>query len=322
MKRKNRLLSVALLAMFAWALGAGIATAEEKIFSNSLGMRFVLVPAGEFMMGSHESAKSVSANPAYADEPSKIEWFQRAHPMHRVTISQPFYLQETEVSVGQFRAFVSDSGYRTDAEREGWGWVIIYDKDEWVKKEGANWRTPGFPQGDNEPVVFISWNDAAAFVKWLNNRENTGRYALPTEAQWEYACRAGTETPFYWGQLPDGKMANFADGNYSSAYPNKENINHKNEDGFIHTAPAGSYPANPFGLYDMSGNAYEWCSDWYAEYSSEPVIDPRGPSEGKFRVLRGGSWFNTAVVMRSPFRYACIPGLRCSVTGFRIARTY
>jgi sulfatase modifying factor 1 len=314
------------VAMSTMACGpaTGQVRDDERILSNSIGIRFVLIPAGTFMMGSHEPAESVAANPVYSDAPGQVKWFQDEHPLHRVTISRPFYLQETEVTLGQFRRFVSDTGFRTESEKEGWGRARDGKKDHpgWVKKEGVNWQAPGFSQSDNEPVVYISRNDAEAFVKWLNNKENTDRYSLPTEAQWEYACRAGTETPYYWGMLPDGGKANFADGSYSRASPNDKYVNRNQEDGQVHTAPVARYPANPFGLYDMSGNAFEWCKDWFGEYSAAPVSDPRGPAEGKKGVLRGGAWNSSAMAVRSAGRSGFDPGNRDNFTGFRVARTY
>jgi formylglycine-generating enzyme required for sulfatase activity len=289
----------------ACGLRTGQTADDERILSNSIGMRFVLIPAGTFMMGSPEAAESVAANPAYSDAPGLVKWYQDEHPLHRVTISRPFYLQETEVTLAQFRRFVSATGFRTDSE-----------------KEGVNWQAPGFSQGDNEPVVYISRNDAEAFVAWLNKKEDTDRYSLPTEAQWEYACRAGTETPYYWGTLPDGGKANFADGSYSRAYPKHKGVNRSQEDGHVHTAPVARYPANPFGLYDMSGNAFEWCKDWFGEYSAAPARDPRGPAEGKRGVLRGGAWQTSAMAIRSAARASFDPGRRDNFTGFRVARTY
>ena len=298
---------------------AGLANAGGKEFINSLGMRFVLIPAGEFMMGGEESPESVANNPAYNDKPGNKESFQREHPRHKVTISKAFYLQKTEVTVDQFRRFTVDTGYRTDAEREGWGSVLDDKQVKWVKKGGVNWKSPGFLQAGNEPVTFISWNDAVAFIAWLNRKEG-GRYRLPTEAEWEYACRAGTDTPFYWGNRPSGRQANFADSAFAKAHPKFQYVNRGVTDGYVYTAPVGSFPPNAFGLYDMSGNVFEWCQDWFGDYSSGHAVDPQGPSVGESRVLRGGSWFNVAYDMRSARRLGNTPDYRCYSTGFRVAK--
>lgn len=294
---------------------------EKRLFINSIGMRLVLIPAGEFMMGSRELPENVAANLDYSASPGKKNWYQDEHPLHRVTITKPFYLQETEVTAAQFRRFTSETGYRTDSEREGWGWVKNYGKDKqgWIKKEGVNWQSPWFSQGDSEPVVYISRNDAEAFIAWLNKKENTDRYSLPTEAQWEYACRAGTDTPYYWGEHPDGGKANFADGSYSRIYSQHKFVSPDQEDGHIHTASVASYPANRFGLYDMSGNVYEWCSDWYGGYPAAPAIDPKGPETGRHGVLRGGAWNTPAKNLRCANRRSFAPGNRDDFTGFRVA---
>jgi sulfatase modifying factor 1 len=302
------------------ALWLGQSSNAALIFVNSLGMRFVLIPSGTFMMGSHESAAAVAVNPAYGDRPGKVKWYKREHPLHRVTLTRPFLLQETEVTVAQFRAFAIATGFRTEAEREGWGWG--YDNGKWVKKQGVNWRAPEFDQDDDYPVTYISWNDAQAFIAWLNREGKTERYRLPTEAEWEYACRAGSETPFYWGREPEGRYANFSDLIYVKFYPMDMHVNSKVDDGRVYTAPVANYRPNAFGLYDMSGNLNEWCQDWYSEYEAEDALDPRGPAEGKHRVLRGGSWCSIAGGMRSASRGRNTPNYSFSRTGFRLAWTY
>ena len=308
--------------LFVIAVSSGYLFAGEKAFVNSLGMRFELIPAGSFMMGSRETAETVATHPAYGDEPGKAAWYTREHPLHRVTLTRPFLLQATEVTVGQFRAFVNATGYRTEAENEGWGWAYSYDRGEWVRQAGVHWQAPGFDQTDNHPVTYVSWNDAQAFIQWLNLKEETVRYRLPTEAEWEYACRGGSETPFYWGQEPDGRYANFADAAYAKAHPCDAHVNRGRDDGRVNTAPVRSYRPNPFDLYDMSGNLNEWCQDWYGDYASAEATDPTGPVDGSHRVLRGGSWYSMAGGMRSANRGRNTPGYRFSRTGFRIAWTF
>lgn len=308
------------VVLFVVILWFGQSSDAGPAFVNSLGMRFVHIPSGTFMMGSHEPAEAVSTNPAYSDKPGNANWYKREHPLHRVTITRPFLLQETEVTVAQFRAFAIATGFQTEAEREGWGWG--YNNGTWVRKQGVNWQEPGFDQGDDYPVTYISWNDAQAFIEWLNRTEETVRYRLPTEAEWEYACRSGSETPFYWGLEPDGRYANFTDLNYTKAYPMDTYVNSGVDDGHVYTAPVASYRPNAFGLYDMSGNVNEWCQNWYFRYDTRDALDPRGPVEGNHRVLRGGSWCSIAGGMRSASRGRNTPNYRFSRTGFRIAWTY
>jgi formylglycine-generating enzyme required for sulfatase activity len=293
-----------------------------KRISNSIGMELVLILPGNFMMGGEEDPESVAKNSAYGVQSKVMDIFYRKeHPQHRVTLTKPFYLQKTEVTVEQFRRFADESGYKTDAEREGWGMGMDIRGNS-IKKDGANWKAPGFKQNYNEPVPMVSWNDAVAFISWLNKKEGTGKYRLPTEAEWEYSCRAGTDTPFYWGRIPSGKYANFKDVTYAKAYPKDPGGTKNVEDGYVHAAPVGSFLPNNFGLYDMSGNVQEWCQDWFGEYQSGQFTDPTGPSSGYQRVLRGGSWYLPASWIRSAFRRGVNPETRSQGFGFRVARDY
>ena len=147
------------------------------------------------------------------------------------------------------------------------------------------------------------------FVQWLNQKEETARYRLPTEAEWEYACRAGSQTPFFWGAVPDGRYANFADAAFAGAHPNDPYVNRQYDDARVFTAPVGSYRPNALGLHDMGGNVNEWCQDWYGNYAAGDAQDPRGPSQGDHRILRGGAWCNMAAGLRSASRGRNTPGL-------------
>jgi formylglycine-generating enzyme required for sulfatase activity len=206
----------------------------DAVITNSIGMKLTLIPSGEFLMGSPDSDKD-------AHESEK--------PQHRVRITRPFYLGVYEVTRGQFRRFVDETGYQTQSERDG--------------EEDYSWRKPGFDQSDDHPVVQVSWKDAVEFATWLSRKE--GRtYRLPTEAEWEYACRAGTTTRYSNGEdtITLALMGNVADGTLKERFPNWGRVI-KARDGFVNTAPVGRFRPNRFGLFDMHGNVYEWCSDWY-----------------------------------------------------------
>jgi len=294
---------------------------EEKSFTNSIGMRFVLIPAGRFMMGSEEAPESVIKNLPYSPTRGKAEWFVKEHPRHEVIISKPFYMQIHEVTLGQFRLFFEETGYMTDAEKKGYGFIL--DKNaQWAEKPGGNWGNAGFPQEDNHPVVMVSWHDAQAFITWLNKREGTTTYHLPTEAEWEYACRAGTETRFYWGDRMKSGFANFADRCYETNHPSDPYIHRDIDDGFPYTAPVGTFEPNRWGLYDMAGNVQEWCLDWHGDYAGGEVADQTGPQEGEKRVMRGGSWSLNAWTLRSAFRSWGAPPGAVSDHGFRVVKTY
>jgi formylglycine-generating enzyme required for sulfatase activity len=290
-----------------------------KEMTNSLEMEFVLIPAGEFLMGSPESAESLAEEFANL----KAEHFEDEYPPHKVTISRPFYLGSHEVTVGQFRQFVEAEGYTTEPERDGKGgsgWNEIENQFEADPK--YNWRNTGFEQTDDHPVMHVTWNDAVAFCEWLTRRERR-EYRLPTEAEWEYACRAGSTTRWWFGNDAErlAQVANVRDATAHAKYGWEWGI--RGLDGYVFTAPVGSFVANAWGLYDMHGNVYEWCADWYDEdyYRVSPALDPKGPDSSDYRVLRGGAWFNPAGCTRSAFRVPKAPNDRGLSGGFRLAWT-
>jgi formylglycine-generating enzyme required for sulfatase activity len=221
-----------------------------------------------------------------------------SRPVHRVTLTRPFLLGQFPVTVAQFRAFVEATGYRTDAE-QGDGSFQKVD-GAWQKRGDANWRNPTFAQEDDCPVVCVSWNDAQAYLKWLNGKGGDLAFRLPTEAEWEYACRAGTEGETY--DVLDAIA--WYDGNSGGR-----------------THPVAQKQPNAFGLFDMLGNAWQWCQDFYGpnDYPSGPVQDPQGASFSVNRVARGRSWGNPGTEVRSSFRNLSAPGDRYIYMGFRVA---
>lgn len=252
-------------------------------FENDLGMRFVLIPAGTFRMGSP------------TDEEARFE----DETPHEVTISQPFYLSIHEVTIGVFRAFQPDHAGVVDAE-------------------------------DERPMVEVSWDEASKAAEWLSERDSTRTYRLPTEAEWELACRAETTTPFWWGPTATSAQGNYdTDGTYvrGPVGPDRRG-----------TSPVGSFGASPWGLYDMHGNVLEWCADWYAPYADDAVLDPTGPSmplapqvttwirtgedmrrtSAKARVQRGGGWNQLPRFCRSAARLRSLPTDRQDYVGFRL----
>ena len=275
-----------------WAAGLG----QPRETVNSIEMKLVLVPPGEFLMGSGESAAETAAlwKKSYGRDDLKPDAFQDEHPQHRVRITRPFYLAARHVTRGQFRTFVADSGYKTEAENGknpgAWGWNP--DKKTFGFNKTYSWRKAGFAQTDEHPVINVSWNDAMAFCRWLGHKEGK-TYRLPTEAEWEYACRAGTTTRYSCGDDPQSltKHGNIADAALKSLFPERKYAVEAS-DGHAFTSPAGSFQPNAFGLYDMHGSAWQWCSDWYQPgyYAVSPMDDPTGPDSGSDRVLRGGCW--------------------------------
>lgn len=279
-----------------------------------------LIPAGEFLMGNDRDY----GFPADGEG-----------PVHRVGLDA-FWLDPTTVTNEQFNEFVNATGYRTEAERFGWSFVffghldrkqrensvrlVVQGSEWWCRVEGATWRHPEGP-GSNikqrwrHPVVQVSWNDAQAFCAWAGKR-------LPTEAEWEYAARGGLGpgNRFPWGDElePGGRhRMNVWQGTFPT---------HNTEaDGHFGTAPAQTYPANRFGLYQMTGNVWEWCGDWFdpAYYAASPAANPRGPESGVRRVMRGGSYLCHASYCnryRVDARSSNTPDSAATNVGFRCAR--
>jgi formylglycine-generating enzyme len=305
------------------------ADGSRKQITNLIGMKLILIPAGEFKMGSGESALQTDAffrknyGMGVLVAPPPPSTFDNEHPQHRVRITKPFYLGTYHVTRGQFRRFINDSGYKIEPGAKGW----VPEKNVLVFNKDYSWRNAGFEQTDEHPVVNVSWNDAVAFCKWLSNKEGK-TYRLPTEAEWEYACRAGTTTRYYSGDDPEtlAKVANVADATFRAKFPAAENAwcAIKASDGYVYTSPVGQFKPNAFGLYDMHGNAWHLCADWYGGdsdyYRNSPTDDPKGPEKGGDRVVRGGSWLACPDAARSACRTFIQPSDRDNVVGFRIVR--
>jgi formylglycine-generating enzyme required for sulfatase activity len=300
------------------------------VFENSLGMTFVRLPAGEFLMGSDETPdRLVGDFPQY--ETARFLKLNDEAPVHRVRISKPFWLGRHEVTVGQFRQFLAASGYVPESLADGtggYGYNPDYDPATTVRRdafEGRSptyaWSNPGFPQSDTHPVVNLTWNDARALAAWLSRRENR-RYRLPTEAEWEYACRAGSRDRYPHGDSPQGlaAAANTFDAEAARYWPQWAGFALAGSDGFAFTSPVGSFPANAFGLHDMVGNVWEWVADWHDEnaYAKSPATDPQGPESGVVKVRRGGSWHTWSLYARCAFRNWNTPETRYTLVGMRL----
>ena len=275
------------------------------------------------MMGSGESEEKTVDFFYKEYDADFAAMFKDEHPYHPVRITKPFYLGTYHVTRGQFRQFVKDSGYKTDAEKGDHPGAIAWDSEKGKGRfsKDYSWRNAGFEQTDDHPVVNVSWNDAVAFCEWLSKKE-AKTYRLPTEAEWEYACRAGTTTRYYSGDDPEtlAKVANVADARLKAKLPGwRGGI--KASDGYVFTAPVGQFKPNAFGLYDMHGNAWQWCADRYGLYGDLPADDPTGPETGHDRVVRGGSWDGNPPYARSAKRLGLAPAHRSCITGFRVART-
>jgi formylglycine-generating enzyme required for sulfatase activity len=278
----------------------------------------VVIPPGRFTIG-------VSAR---ENERERVPREVRGHaqPQVEITIERPFALGRHEVTRDQYEAFVTASGHATT---DGcYGFARDDASGRWAARlaPNANWRSHDFSQRGAEPVVCIGWTDATAYVQWL--ARVTGQpYRLPSEAEWEYAARAGTQSPRWWGELASAACtyANVADLATARAFnwePNPAEI-HMCDDGEAHIAPVGRYPPNPFGLHDMLGNVWEMVEDcWNPGYRGRPR-DARPWLAGNCqrRIQRGGSWLNDAWRVRSGTRFWIGTGDRAVNLGFRVARS-
>ena len=321
-------LFTALLLFPLWSAECG--NDSPKQIENSLGMKFALIPSGDFLMGSDEAPDGFAkAFPQY-DRQRFLPLGDEA-PVHKVRISRPFYLGKYEVTVGQFRKFLESSGYTPESVADGtggYGYNPDYDPEKSKRGDAFegrspkySWLNPGFKQTDDDPVVNVTWHDAVAMAAWLTKKEGK-KYRLPTEAEWEYACRAGTRPRYHSGDDPATllKAANVFDADTRKNWPQWEQYALAGHDGFEFTAPVGSFAPNAWGLHDMHGNVWEWCADWHADtyYAMSPVDDPQGPATGKVRVRRGGSWQTWSFYARSSYRNWNTPATRYTLVGMRL----
>ena len=233
-----------------------------KPFTNSIGMKFVWIPPGSFMMGSSKEEKERKDD----------------ETQHKVTLTKGYYLGAYHVT-----------------------------QEEWQAVMGNN---PSFFKGEkNLPVERISWDQCQDFCKKLREKDKKP-YRLPTEAEYEFACRAGTTTPFHFGATISTDRANYH-GDYSYA-DGKKGVYRKK------SIPVGSFPPNAWGLYDMHGNVWSRCQDWYGDYPQKAVVDPQGPATGKDRVMRGGAWGIPPDSIRSASRYKLVPTWGDDAIGLRV----
>jgi len=280
-KKSYRIQIIVALIGVAGVLGAAVILNWDKIFKepviNSIGMKLVYIPAGSFMMGSSDSATQLAKRYDINEK-----YFADEFPQHEVRISEGFWMGQTEVTQGQYKS--------------------VMNAQPWSGK-------PMVQESANNPAVYVTWENAMEFCRKLSQKEGK-TYRLPTEAEWEYACRAGATTRFSFGDSDSflGDYAWFSDNSY------------KVDEKYAHAV--GQKKPNPWGMHDMHGNVWERCSDRYDKdyYSNSPNVDPNGPSSGNYRSLRGGSWLDDVLNLRCSCR-GLLPVNRDAHIGFRVVRS-
>ena len=308
--QRSRLLSIPTSGKASEARAAAVA--KRAVMARSFGIDLpglsdwprpvmVAIPPGRFTMGS-------------PDTEARWEGYDgEEEPQHEVEIEHVFAMGRGAVTLDAFSAFIADTGH--DMGQSAWA----LNDGKWEDTPGRGWRDTGFAQGGDHPVTCVSWHDAQAFIAWLNDRltlsDRPDAYRLPSEAEWEYACRAGTQTPFSFGAVISTDQANF---NGAAAYGGAEPSMLWRKA----TTPVGRFPANAFGLYAMHGDVWEWCEDaWNKTYEGAPADGtPWRSGEASLCVGRGGSWYGDPVALRSAARGRGYPR-RYLDAGFRLART-
>jgi sulfatase modifying factor 1 len=328
---------------------------ELPTMTNTIGMRLIGIPAGQYIRGEMHGNDLRKKNRFSTGGGGSHD----ARPAHPVKISREFRIGATEVTVGQFRQFVNDTQYQTTAESTGKGALAFNpdsnadaetqgEIDQFKLNPDRTWRSPGFKQTDNHPVVCVSWKDAVAFCQWLSKKEDAA-YRLPSEAEWEYAARAGTSTSYLGGDSADTIYAfgNVADAALEAVHPGMTlrqriaRLGKGEGDGIVYTAPVGTKKPNHWGLFDTHGNVWEWCTDkYYDQYYSKltnrsimqlatdvpPVVDPQGPKTtahhryGDWRSMRGGAWCSGPISSRCASRSFGEASDASCYTGFRVVR--
>lgn len=287
---------------------AGVPATRDAVKDCTACPEMVAIPAGHFLMG---------AAPDEEDRENLAAPFRhRSQPQRRMSVAA-FSVGKFEVTRGQFRAFAEATGHTGNG-------CFVWNGKDFELDPQKDWRNPGYAQTDAHPAVCVSWDDANAYTRWLS-RETGRRYRLLSEAEWEYAARAGTATSRFWGDDPTRacEYGNGADATSAAQLPaTRQWGSAPCHDGHAYTAPAGSFRANAFGLHDMLGNAGEWTQDcWNSDYQAAPT-DQRARTTGDcaLRAVRGGAWDDAPTGLRAAYRVGSPTTIRLYSRGFRVAR--
>ncbi len=309
-------LSIAILLSLASCVHGEETAKTPTIMTNGLGMKLTQIAKASFQMGAISPERFQEINKGISDSNEKLDLLGLVPPQREMVIENDYWIGVHEVTQGQFREFVDATKYVTEAEKDGRGGTGLLDGGQFGQAPDFTWRDCGLQLTDEHPVLNVSWNDAIAFCKWLSTKEGA-EYRLPSEAEWEYACRGGTVTPFFCGKdvASIEKYANVADASLAAKAPGLPWAA-PFDDGIAYVAKIGQYQSNGYGLYDVYGNAQEWCADRFS------FLQPLGREpEDDFvmRTIRGGNWFNDPFRGSSASRSGAPPEHRMSLIGFRVA---
>ena len=306
---------LAAIVLLLAAVGSDAAVLTERLSGDTFKdctdcPQMVVIPAGRYLMG--------AAPDEEARENLSEAFRHRSQPQHEVTVRH-FSMGKFEITRGQYRVFATATGRGSDG-------CFVWSGPDFEKDPAKDWRNPGYAQDDTHPVACVSWDDASAYAQWL--AQKTGmRYRLPSEAEWEYAARAGTATARYWGDDENAfcSHANGADLTAQRQVPGASQwAAAPCDDRAAYTAPVGRYRANAYGLHDMLGNVEEWTQDcWYANYRAAPT-DGSAWTAGdcSLRAVRGGSWIDAPVGLRAAYRVGSPTVIRVYRRGFRVAKEH
>jgi formylglycine-generating enzyme required for sulfatase activity len=291
-------------------------------FTNSQDMVMVYITPQRFSVGSTENQKTWAVT-----HHARKSWVKNEGPVTPVVLTYPYWIGQTEVTVDQYRRFTRDTGYQSAAHQDIIPLTWTDHEHMWQPVPGRTWEDPGWPQAYNHPVVCLTWHDARAYCAWLTQTDQSKgiigphlRYRLPTEAEWQYACRNTQTTHYAWGNDP---VQAFRYANILDATPLPDGSIWKAthfpwQDGYAFTAPVATFAPNAFGLYDMHGNAWEWCENRFYTHTGTPLTNPVcGATWGK-HMLHGGSWDNNPGSFRCTIRRTARRNFSSDTTGFRV----
>ncbi|MFV5703287.1 formylglycine-generating enzyme family protein [Flavobacterium sp. XS2P12] len=268
--KTNKNVITFLFSLFLFSFCHSQNNTQKKILSM-INLEFVTIPSGTFNMGSQYHL--------YESDENNEKWYRDESPMHRVKITSNFELLSSEVTFAQFELFVKETNYKTSAELNNFGSLGLYNEQDgiWKVDSSLNWKNPGYKFLINDPITHVSWKDAKAFCYWLSQIDSIYDYDLPSEAEWEYAASSGGKYTYSWGNEKPTKnnLENIADNSFITKFPSwKYPVLSDYNDNSILISKVKSYQPNEFGLFDISGNVWEWVNDYYSSYSLEPQVNP------------------------------------------------